>query len=117
LIRLHVADAVAGPLQLLELDRLEYAAQRRPREQRRTGVGLELEDGAFGDLGAGLGVVHQLLVRNAAVGGEPVSGVHRDRHALRPLQADAVCYALPALGVSLLVRPRRADQLGDAGNG
>ena len=100
LVGLHVAYAVAGPLELFEVELFQCQALARAHQQRVDPVGLELHDHVVAGFLGFLVVVHQFFVGDAAVLGRVEEAVKTHWHTLGLFQPHAGQDAFPACVVS-----------------
>ena len=94
--RLHVANAVSRPLQLLEVELLQHGSDGGAEDQRIDTVRLEFHRRVERHFLRQIVVVHHLLVGDAAILGGPEEAVQADRHAVRLFEAGAGLDSLPA---------------------
>jgi hypothetical protein len=96
LVRGVLRRSVPGPLELLEIHRVEQRPPRHGRPRPAAEVRVELQYRLLPECVGQLLVVHQLAAADAAVAREPEAGDERGRHAIGRAQGDAVGDATPA---------------------
>ena len=98
LIGLELADAVARPLQRLEIHQLQRRAVDRAGDHGgRYDIRIEFEHGLFAERLGLFVIVHLLFAAHAAILREPEGRVEHGRHAVGRAQLDEVEEPLPAL--------------------